>query len=47
LTLDARFEAAAFAARVMTDAARALPALSPGVHPYALGLRHMPDTGLH
>jgi len=47
LTLDARFEAAAFAARVMSDAARALPFLSPGAHPYALGLRHVPDTGRH
>lgn len=45
LTLDARFEAAVFAARVMTDAARMLPFLSPGAHPYALGLRQMPDTG--
>lgn len=39
LTLDARFEAAVFAARIMIDAARALPFLSPGAHPYALGLR--------
>jgi diaminopimelate dehydrogenase len=47
LTLDARFDAAVFAARVMIDAARALPFLYPGAHPYWLGLRHMADTGSH
>jgi diaminopimelate dehydrogenase len=45
LTLDARFQAATFAAGVMIDAARALPFLSPGAHRYALGFPHMPDSG--
>jgi diaminopimelate dehydrogenase len=45
LTLDARFQAATFAAGVMIDAARALPFLSPGAHRYALGVPHMPDSG--
>jgi diaminopimelate dehydrogenase len=44
LTLDARFQAATFAAGVMIDAARALPFLSPGAHRYALGLPRMPDS---
>jgi diaminopimelate dehydrogenase len=35
LAFDARFDAAAFAAHVMLDAARALPHLPPGAHAYA------------
>jgi diaminopimelate dehydrogenase len=47
LTLDARFQAATFAAGVMIDAARALPFLSPGAHRYALGFPRMPDPASH
>lgn len=38
LLLEARFDPTAFAARVMLDAARRLPALRHGAHRYALGL---------
>lgn len=38
LLLEARFELAAFAARVMLDAARRIPALRHGAHGYALGI---------
>lgn len=38
LLLEARFELAAFAARVMLDAARRLPSLPHGAHRYTLGL---------
>jgi len=38
LLLEARFEVTAFAAQVMLDAARKLPALRHGAHRYALGL---------
>ncbi|MBI2319998.1 MAG: hypothetical protein HYY28_01850 [Betaproteobacteria bacterium] len=37
LLLEARFDAAAFAARIMLDAARRLPLLAPGAHSYSLG----------
>jgi diaminopimelate dehydrogenase len=37
LSLDARFEVWTFAARVMLDAARAVPAQRPGAHRYGLG----------
>lgn len=36
LLLEARFDVAAFAARVMLDAARRVPQLKPGAHPYSL-----------
>jgi diaminopimelate dehydrogenase len=36
LLLEGRFEVPAFAARVMLDAARHLPSLKPGAHPYSL-----------
>lgn len=36
LSLDARFDVWTFAARVMLDAARAVPAQRPGAHPYGL-----------
>lgn len=36
LLLEARFDVATFAARVMVDAARRLPRLKPGVHRYSL-----------
>ncbi len=36
LLLEARFEVATFAARVMLDAARRLPQLKPGAHRYSL-----------
>lgn len=38
LLLEGRFDATAFAARVMLDAARKIPALPHGAHRYALGL---------
>jgi len=38
LLLEARFEVCDFAARVMLDAARRLPALPHGAHRYAIGL---------
>lgn len=38
LLLEARFDATAFSARVMLDAARKLPGLRRGAHRYALGL---------
>jgi diaminopimelate dehydrogenase len=38
LLLEARFDTTAFSARVMLDAARKLPGLRRGAHPYALGL---------
>jgi diaminopimelate dehydrogenase len=38
LLLEARFELAAFAARVMLDGARKLPLLRPGAHRYALNV---------
>lgn len=38
LLLEARFELAGFAARVMLDAARRLPTLRHGAHRYSLGL---------
>jgi diaminopimelate dehydrogenase len=38
LALDARFDAATFAARVMLDAARRLRALAPGAHLYTPGM---------
>jgi diaminopimelate dehydrogenase len=38
LLLEARFDAAAFAARVMLDAAGRLPQLKAGAHPYSLWL---------
>jgi diaminopimelate dehydrogenase len=37
LLLEARFDVAAFAARVMLDAARRIPQLRPGAHLYSLG----------
>jgi diaminopimelate dehydrogenase len=45
LALDARFDAATFAARVMLDAARALPALPPGAHRYVPGLGGLSGPG--
>ena len=42
LSLDARFEVWTFAARIMLDAARAIPQLGPGAHRYALGLSGTP-----
>jgi len=36
LLLEARFDAAAFAARIMLDAVRRLPLLTPGAHSYSL-----------
>jgi len=36
LLLEARFDAATFAARIMLDAARRLPQLKAGAHPYSL-----------
>jgi diaminopimelate dehydrogenase len=41
LLLEGRFEVASFAARVMLDAARGLPALRPGAHRYS---RHQPGS---
>ncbi|WP_168798574.1 NAD(P)-binding domain-containing protein [Herbaspirillum sp. ST 5-3] len=38
LLLEARFEIAAFAARVMIDAARRIPVLPHGAHRYSLGI---------
>lgn len=38
LLLEARLDSTAFAARIMLDAARALPALHRGAHPYTLGM---------
>jgi len=38
LLLEARFDVARFAARIMLDAARRLPQLKPGAHAYALWL---------
>ena len=43
LSLDARFDVWTFAARVMLDAARAVPELPPGAHRY--GLRCSDATG--
>lgn len=37
LLLEARFDVVSFAAQVMLDAARKLPQLAPGAHPYWLG----------
>lgn len=38
LLLEGRFDAARFAARIMLDAARRLPQLKPGAHPYSFWL---------
>ncbi len=38
LLLEARFDLPTFAARIMLDAARRLPTLKPGAHPYSLWL---------
>jgi diaminopimelate dehydrogenase len=44
LLLEARFDVATFAARVMLDAAARLPALAPGAHPYSLACVPRPAT---
>jgi diaminopimelate dehydrogenase len=42
LLLEARFEAASFAARIMLDAAHRLPRLNPGAHRYSLWAGEVP-----
>jgi len=47
LTLDARLDAWSFAARVMCDAAAAIPCLSHGAHRYGVGLMSLSRAASH